>query len=399
MNVNTILNNTLSLVTLNMHKMRFQALSACVHSLLHGGAASVTGMGRGIDSKAYEKHNIKRADRLCSNPHLLIESDCIYAAICYLFGRISSRPIILVDWSDLDEHKSHFLLRASLAFDGRSVTLYQEVHGLKTKEKPAIHKQFLSKLKAMMGEDVKPIVVTDAGFKTPWFRAVLALEWDFVGRTRKPNFYTLDKGKNWHNITQLYAKATTTPKVMNGRITRSNPLECRLVSYKQKTKGRHNLNWVGQPRQSKASKTHSKGANDPWLLSTSLPKSRSLAKQAVSIYRTRMQIEEGFRDMKSRLYGLGFEQNKSLLKRRLTLLILIATLASLVLMLVGLTVISADLHRRYQANSVKTRAILSFHFLGLRVAADKRLKLHKRHLRGAIDSLKQGIQEASAGVH
>jgi hypothetical protein len=119
MNVNTILNNTLSLVALNMHKTRFQALSACVHSLLHGGAASVTGMGRGIDSQAYEKHNIKRADRLCSNPHLLIESDCIYTAVCYLFGRISSRPIILVDWSDLDEHKGHFLLRASVAFDGR----------------------------------------------------------------------------------------------------------------------------------------------------------------------------------------------------------------------------------------------------------------------------------------
>jgi hypothetical protein len=97
MNVNTILSNTLSLVTLNMYKIRFQALSACVRSLLHGGAASVTGMGRRIDSKAYEKHNIKRADRLCSNPHLLIESDYIYTAICYLFGRIFSRPIILVD--------------------------------------------------------------------------------------------------------------------------------------------------------------------------------------------------------------------------------------------------------------------------------------------------------------
>lgn len=77
--------------------------------------------------------------------------------------------------------------------------------------------------------------------------------------------------------------------------------------------------------------------------------------------------------MKSRLYGLGFEQNKSTLKRRRTLLILITTLASLVLMIVGLTVKSAKLHRHYQANSVKPRAILSFHVLGLRAAAEKRL--------------------------
>jgi hypothetical protein len=304
-----------------------------------------------------------------------------------------------VDWSDLDEHKDHFLLRASLAYDGRSVTLYQEVHGLKTKEKPATHKRFLSMLKTMVGKDVKPIVVTDAGFKTPWFRAVLALGWDFVGRTRKPNFYTDDKGESWHNITDLYAKATATPKVIEGSINRTKPLACRLVLYKQKSKGRHNLNRAGEPRQSKHSKSHAKGATDPWLLSTSLPKSRTLAKQVVNIYRTRMQIEEGFRDMKSRLYGLGFEQNKSTLKRRLTLLILVATLASLVLMLVGLTLKCAYLHLRYQANSVKTRAVLSFHFLGLRAIADKRLRLHRRHLSDAIALLKAGIIEASAGVN
>jgi hypothetical protein len=114
---------------------------------------------------------------------------------------------------------------------------------------------------------------------------------------------------------------------------------------------------------------------------------------------TRMQIEECFRDKKSRLIGLGFEQNKSTLKRRLTILILIATLASLILMLTGLALKSGALHLRYQANSVETRSIQSFHFLGLRAAADKRKRLQKRHLRDAIVSLKQGIICASAGVN
>jgi hypothetical protein len=44
MNVNAILNNTLSLVTPHMHKTRRAALSACIHSLLTGNAASVTSM-------------------------------------------------------------------------------------------------------------------------------------------------------------------------------------------------------------------------------------------------------------------------------------------------------------------------------------------------------------------
>jgi hypothetical protein len=46
---------------------------------------------------------------------------------------------------------------------------------------------------------------------------------------------------------------------------------------------------------------------DPWLLSTSLNMTRRLGKQAVSIYRARMQIEEEFRNMKSRAFGLGYE--------------------------------------------------------------------------------------------
>jgi len=35
----------------------------------------------------------------------------------------------------------------------------------------------------MMAEDCKPIVVTDAGFRTPWFKEIESLGWDWVGRT------------------------------------------------------------------------------------------------------------------------------------------------------------------------------------------------------------------------
>ena len=58
---------------------------ACVKSLLNGNAATVTSIGRGINTKAFEKHRIKRADRLLSNPHLLSETQFIFASICQLF--------------------------------------------------------------------------------------------------------------------------------------------------------------------------------------------------------------------------------------------------------------------------------------------------------------------------
>jgi hypothetical protein len=164
-NVNRIVNKTIQLVTPKMHKARRSALVCCINSLLQGNAATVTSIGRGIESNTTDKHSIKRADRMCSNSNFLNESDGIYSAICGIFCTRSFRPIILIDRSDLDEYKRYFLIRASLAFDGRSVTLNEEVHGLKTKEKRDTHALFLSRLKAKLGDRVKPIIDTDAGFK------------------------------------------------------------------------------------------------------------------------------------------------------------------------------------------------------------------------------------------
>jgi hypothetical protein len=102
-----------------MRKVRRAALASSVSSLLNEAKASVTGIGRGISSSAYEKHRIKQADRLLSNRHILNETLSIYRAIYKQFASASLRLIILIDWSDLDTHKGCFLLRASVAFKCR----------------------------------------------------------------------------------------------------------------------------------------------------------------------------------------------------------------------------------------------------------------------------------------
>jgi hypothetical protein len=223
---------------------------------------------------------------------------------------------------------------------------------------------------------------------------VLALGWDFVGRTRQPNFYRLEQQTHWQCITGLYQVANSHPKVLSGQITRKNPLDCRLVLYKQKARGRHRLNRSGVPKRSKHSQVHAKGAKTPWLLSTSLPLDSTLARRVVNIYRTRMQIEEGFRDMKSRQYGLGFEQNKSQSTRRLSVLILLTTLASMVLTLTGIAVTLAKKHWDYQANSIKNKRVISFQFLGLRAIADRRLKIPIALFRQAREKLNDYALEA-----
>ena len=374
MNEVVILKKFLTAVTHKMHKVRRAALASCVSSLLNGAKASVTSMGRGISSSAYEKHRIKQADRLLSNKHIHTERISIYRAIYTQYANASSRPIILIDWSDLDTHKGCFLLRASVAFNGRGVAIYQEVHGMSTKEKRCTHKAFLAKLNTIIDDDVKPIIVTDAGYKTTWFREVIALGWDFAGRVRKPMMYVNQK-EDWEHTSELYKRATSQPIGFTSHICRSQPLACTLVLFKGKNKGRHSLTRHNIARQSKCSKVHARGATDPWLIATSLPRTKSLGKKIVAIYRLRMQIEEEFRDIKSSLFGLGFEHHKSRCVQRIAILILIATLASILANIIGLAILMAGLHRRYQANTVKTRRVLSFHYLGLRGFVDKRFKL------------------------
>ncbi len=61
-----------------------------------------------------------------------------------------TQPIILVDWSDLDPRKQHFLLRASVAIEGRSLTLLEKIYTVRQKEKPTIHSAFMETLKAKL---------------------------------------------------------------------------------------------------------------------------------------------------------------------------------------------------------------------------------------------------------
>ena len=86
----------------------------------------MTQLGRSIKSEAKEKHCIKRADRLLSNRRLQGERVGIYTELTRQLIGNKQRPVMIVDWSDMDECKRHFLLRASVPMEGRSLTVYEE---------------------------------------------------------------------------------------------------------------------------------------------------------------------------------------------------------------------------------------------------------------------------------
>jgi hypothetical protein len=393
MQARQVLHKLLQKVCAEMHKLRRTALFVNVMAALHGEVLTVTHLGRAIRSEAKEKHCIKRADRLLSNRRLQGERVEIYSVLTQSLIGTKQRPVMIVDWSDMDECKRHFLLRASVPIEGRSLTLYEKVHTVKSKEKPKVHEQFLQTLQKMLPPNARPILVTDAGFRTPWFKQVQALGWDWVGRIRNRHEVQLSGETQWISCKSLYDKATSTPKVL-GRacVTASNPIDCQLVLYKGKPKGRVHLNRLGQRARSSHSRKHEQAQREPWLLGTSLPEGFKLAEKAVKLYALRMQIEEAFRDLKSTRFGLSLELHHTYQLERLQVLLLIATLALMVAWLMGRATELTGHHRHYQANTVRDRVVLSTIFLGLKVIDDPRLVLRLADVIAAINSLHEILQ-------
>jgi hypothetical protein len=82
----------------------------------------------------------------------------------------------------------------------------------------------------MLPPDCRPVIITDAGFRTPWFKQVKALGWDWVGRIRNRPQVQLGGEDAWLPCKALYDKATPTPKALGpARLTLSNPIPCQLV--------------------------------------------------------------------------------------------------------------------------------------------------------------------------
>ena len=384
MHAQTIIAKILKDTVAPLHRGRRDALIACVNSALNGQALSVTALGRRLNTGIDEKHQIKRVDRLLSNRHLHGERVSIYASLAQQLLARCPRPVIAVDWSDLDGAKRHFLLRASLLLDGRSLTLIEAVHGLAEKDKPRSHQQLLDHLQTFMPANARPVLVTDAGFRTPWFKQVRAMGWDYVGRVRNRHLVSDNAGQTWFDAKTLYAKASVTPKEMGAfELTRRNPLSVRLVVVRQPKRGRSKQTLCGQRARSAHSKRQAAREREPWLLVTSLSTRSARPQRVVSIYARRMQIEEAFRDLKSARYGLGFDVSCSYTTQRIAVLLLVALLALYVAWVIGTCVERCNQQRRYQANTERRRRVLSIVYLGRRALQDKRLRLDAQSLAAA----------------
>lgn len=375
-----------------IHTKRRLALIGSVQSLLNGKTLSVTGLGRSWQSQAYEKHSIKRSDRLIGSPLLHQDREALYKTMSHRLIGGHPQPIILVDWSDLSANRDFHLLRASIPVGGRALTIYEQTHHQAYAGKPRVHQCFLAKLKAILPEGCCPIIVTDAGFRVPWFKAVLALGWDYVGRVGGHTMMTPHGQGDWLRVEYLFDKATTRARyVGHVDLARANPLSCHAYLMKKKKQGRVKKTVFGKRCLMKHSEKNAHRERTPWLIVTSLTGGASITKRVMQLYTTRMQIEEAFRDMKNSRWGFSLDEARVSSTARYDNLLLIGSLAHFTVWLTGIVAEMKQLHWRFQANTVKTHKVLSSFYLGCRVL-DKGIVFRHHEYDEAMQLLQQHIE-------
>ena len=79
MQAKKLLHTLLEKACATMHGHRFSSLLTCCNALLLGQRLTLTQIGRAINNQVAAKHNIKKVDRLLSNPRLHQECFSIYA--------------------------------------------------------------------------------------------------------------------------------------------------------------------------------------------------------------------------------------------------------------------------------------------------------------------------------
>ena len=363
----------------SVHAGRLASLFCGVSGLLSGQQLNLSGVGRHVPGMAKEKHKIKRIDRLLGNHRLNAERGDFYRWMSRELLSGTRHPTIIVDWSDIDTAKELFLLRAAASVGGRALVLYEEVHTRYHHRRDTA--AFLKRLAACLPEDCQPIIVTDAGFRSPWFQAVSALGWYYVGRVRNRDHVRLAGSDAWFAAKKLYDQATTRPKALGELwIPRATPMLTRAYVYRKRRKGRVRLTAHGTRRCNGASLKHEQREREPWLLVSNLPPRRGLEKRIVAIYRDRMAIEEAFRDLKAYRHGFALRHNLGRDPKRVANLLLIAALATWVVWLTGVIGIRRNLDRGLQANTEKRRRVLSTFFIGIRL-----LRQRLTHTRREID--------------
>ena len=378
-----------------MHAKRWHVLHDVCCAAVAGSWLSLSLLAFATPRATTLRHRVKCVDRLLGNAHLQSERVAVYRALahCWLSGL--PQLLIVVDWSPLSADMQWHWLRAAVVVEGRSVTLYEEVHPRCRLANRGVHRRFVERLAQVLPPaSSPPIVITDAGFRTTWFQLLAERQWPWIGRIRNRDFLC-PAGGHWFAAKALYAKASHEAKDLGLYLcVRSNPIDARLVLVHRSAKGRTCRYPSGKERRNSLAKKIAARHSEPWLLSCSPTLNHLGAEAIVNVYAQRMRIEQQFRDTKNCAWGMGLKAARSSGSIRLEALLLIAHVAALAKRLIGEAAKAANLQRQLMSTNRKDRAEISVMTLATRLIAQPHLLKALEHPWRYIHHLRRQVSAA-----
>lgn len=287
------------------------------------GAGSIPGAGPGPGAK----HAIKRCWRFIANPR--IEPSIAMAGVVKKLVHKRKKPLVIaLDWTDI---RGLTTLMASAVVRGRSVPLVWASCPKNVwqghKSRNSFEEALLLTLRAMIPRSVPVILLADRGF----------------GRTELGRFC---QNQGFGYVIRIQPKVKVRIGSLHVRLD-LYPLKrglCRLlkdVLYREEDPVRQNVVVCWK-------KNLPKKRDECWYLMSDLHRP---AHELVTLYGKRMQIEQFFRDAKSKRNGWSLRDTGLTRPERLDRLILILALAYLLLVGLGLCAIGRFRPGRWASNN------------------------------------------------
>lgn len=310
-----------------LRKSQAKTLSVLVAGAMEAARLSLAGIGRQVASQqdSAAKHAIKRAWRFITNPRVepvevmpMVFDRLWRKKLKWHANKPDRRPLLIsFDWTKV---RGCFTLMAAVVVEGRALPLCWESYRDKVqgKSQNALEEAMLLRINAALPPEVRLVILADRGFgRASLIAACQKLKLDYLIRIRGDVIVRCVHGEYYRGKLQHYP------------IQRGQCRSWRDAEYRRDGVVSTNLivRWARGLRGDK---------DQPWYLATSLPVGRGTAPKLSDLYRLRFDIEELFRDAKNEHLGWSLARTRIARPDRLDRLILIAALAYLLLMALGL---------------------------------------------------------------
>lgn len=326
---------TKSLFGDELHAKRVESLATGVMGVLEAGRVGVTAIGRGLAAARglVDKHATKQVSGLLGNAAVVVD-DLMPSWVSYVVGKRSEIRVNL-DWTDFDADDQSTLMLSMQTSHGRNTPLLwmTVVKSSMKGQRNAYEDDLLSRLRDLIDESVQVTVVADRGFGDHKLLAYLdELGFDYVIRFRG-SIHISDGQTEPSPAAGWVGKNGRMRVIREGFITQDMHAVPLLVCVQDK------------------------GMKEPWLLACKGP---SRGTEAKKIYGKRFSCEETYRDIKDLRFGMGMSWGSITKPERRDRMFLIASMAIVLLTLLGAAGEAAGLDRLLKTNTSKKRTLSLF---------------------------------------